>query len=87
MYIYLSPHLQQLFSEVLHVHASARRAEQKEKKKKKLHYLECNDVITCEKPLFAVFHSLLSDSALLRDVGFLQTCWKPVTAGTSWSPW
>lgn len=34
MYIYLSPHLQQLFSEVLHVHASARRAEQKEKKKK-----------------------------------------------------
>lgn len=59
----------------------------KREEEKKLHYLECNDVITCEKPLFAVFHSLLSDSALLRDVGFLQTCWKPVTAGTSWSPW
>lgn len=35
MYIYLSPHLQELFSEVLHVHASATRAEQKGKRKKK----------------------------------------------------
>lgn len=51
----------------------------KREEEKKLHYLECNDVITREKPLFAVFHPLLSDSALLRDVGFLQTCWKPAS--------